>query len=84
MRIYKIFQYELRYKMISIGSNKIDLCELDVIELKELIQLMKDPNTVDEIVFETEKEELLLESVCKVCPLIMSYVQSVLVIRECV
>ena len=70
--------------MISIGSNKIDLCELDVIELKELIQLMKDPNTGDEIVFETEKEELLLECVCKVCPLIMSYVQSVLVIRECV
>lgn len=70
--------------MISIGSNKIDLCELDVIELKELIQLMKDPNTVDEIVFETEKEELLLECVCKVCPLIMSYEESVLVIRECV
>jgi hypothetical protein len=31
-----------------------------------------------------KKEEMLLESVCKVCPLIMSYVQSVLVIRECV
>ena len=68
--------------MTGATSSKIDICKLSVIELKELMQRMKESDNVDEIVFETEKEEDLMKRLCEVCPLILSYVQGVYLIRE--